>query len=457
MKPPVRLSTWFIRRFADLERQEQRKRAWRARREKSGGPRRVEYYHEVANPHASLTAQVIERLAASYEIELVPRLVGGADSRIIALQMNPELYEPYTRKDAADIAEHFGLSFDDPGSPPDPALVALGNQMLAGMRQQPQAMLAHCKLVNQLVWSGDTAGLQALIRERGLASTGETREIIEDDEAERLKLGYVYGGTFHYEGEWYPGVDRLDYLEQRLISEGARRSPGEAAVVPRPEIRNLAPADGHSVTLEFFFSVRSPYSHLSWQRVMDLVARTGVRLQMRPVRPIVMRAPQVVAGSRPEQGRYIFLDAAREARRYGVPFRRFFDPIYRGTENAYAMYAWAEEQGKGAELLYSATCAAFDEGQDMRRTSVLRRVVERVGLDWGQAQRELRRGHWQTPILDNERKMADAGQWGVPSFRVSGGSLDKPFCTWGADRIWLVEADIARRANGSGVPERAGE
>ena len=34
---------------------------------------------------------------------------------------------------------------------------------------------------------------------------------------EREALGHYLGGTLYYAGEWYWGIDRLPYLEERLI------------------------------------------------------------------------------------------------------------------------------------------------------------------------------------------------------------------------------------------------
>ena len=41
--------------------------------------------------------------------------------------------------------------------------------------------------------------------------------------------------------------------------------------------------------------------------------------------------------------------------------------------------------------------------------------------------------------------MFDSGLWGVPSFRILGDDGEPVFCTWGQDRIWLVEQKIRHR------------
>jgi 2-hydroxychromene-2-carboxylate isomerase len=39
------------------------------------------------------------------------------------------------------------------------------------------------------------------------------------------------------------------------------------------------------------------------------------------------------------------------------------------------------------------------------------------------------------------------GLWGVPSFRLSGPEGQGDLAVWGQDRLWLVAAEIRRRAS----------
>jgi 2-hydroxychromene-2-carboxylate isomerase len=41
--------------------------------------------------------------------------------------------------------------------------------------------------------------------------------------------------------------------------------------------------------------------------------------------------------------------------------------------------------------------------------------------------------------------LTESGLWGVPSFRLLGESSESDFCTWGQDRLWLVEEIVRRR------------
>ena len=63
-----------------------------------------------------------------------------------------------------------------------------------------------------------------------------------------------------------------------------------------------------------------------------------------------------------KKGKYIFTDAAREARALGLDWGDFYDPIGNPVRNGYSLYPWAVRQGRGTELLSSFLRAAFFDG-----------------------------------------------------------------------------------------------
>lgn len=77
-----------------------------------------------------------------------------------------------------------------------------------------------------------------------------------------------------------------------------------------------------SKCVEFFFDLGSPASYLAWTQLPGLCARRGARLEYRPmllggVFQATGNASPVMV---PAKGRYMFVDLARFAQRYGVPF-----------------------------------------------------------------------------------------------------------------------------------------
>lgn len=258
----------------------------------------------------------------------------------------------------------------------------------------------------------------------------------------RSRLGHYLGATLHYAGEWTWGVDRLDHLSRRLDALGAAR-PGAAPAPRRPEAGPVpADADARGVVLEFFPSLRSPYTYLVMPRVFDLARRTRAELVLRPVLPMVMRG----VPAPPAKGIYIMFDAKREAERLGMPFGRVVDPIGRPVERGLSLFPWARERGRAAELLWEFVRGAFADGIDTSGERGLRRVVERAGLPWDEARERIGGDAWRDEIEANRQALYGEGLWGVPGFRVRGADAGPAYSTWGQDRLFRVEQEILRRA-----------
>ncbi|MBT7370131.1 MAG: hypothetical protein HN816_05750 [Gammaproteobacteria bacterium] len=140
---------------------------------------------------------------------------------------------------------------------------------------------------------------------------------------------------------------------------------------------------------------------------------------------------------------YIMTDAKREADYYHVEFGPIVDPIGEPVKRAFALLPYMQSQGKEVEYCSNYLKAAWAEGLDITTEDGLREVVERSGASWEAA--TALGSSWQPLLDDNVNDMLEAGLWGVPSFRVSGGNNDQPFSCWGQDRLWRVETEISRR------------
>ena len=421
-----------------------RRAAAELQRRLAGRPHRVLYFHQVDDPYAQLAAQVLEGLAARYEVELVPRLAGRP----------PEAAAPerarlavFARKDAADVAPAYGLTFPRGAAAPAAGEVAEARRILAASLRGGRFPSAAAR-VGGALWAGDRGALAKLGDELGRADEAAARAAEEAGSEERGRLGHYSGATFHYGGEWYWGVDRLHHLERRLDSLGLRRG-GSAlgSLVPRPAPRRgAAPPGSERLVLELYPSLRSPYSYLALERSYALARRQNLELVLRPVLPMVMRGLPVP----PEKRLYIVLDAKREAEDAGIPFGRVCDPVGAPVERCFSLWPWSRERGRAAELLLSFTRAAFAEGVDTASDAGMRHVVIGAGLPWDEARARLGRDEaWRAELEANREALFGMGLWGVPSFRLLGRAGEANFHTFGQDRIWLVEAEIERRR---GVP-----
>jgi 2-hydroxychromene-2-carboxylate isomerase len=193
--------------------------------------------------------------------------------------------------------------------------------------------------------------------------------------------------------------------------------------------------------LEFFPSLRSPYTHLSYTRVADLAQRYAVDLVVRPVLPMMMRG--VKADRR--KGVYILRDTMREAERLGIAFGNIWDPFGDPVRRAYSLFPWARDQGKGFDYLHQYSLAVWSERVNAWSLDGLKKIVERAGLPWEEAKPLLDNRDWEDEMELNVADMLAAGSWGVPTLRLPPAGGFEEFTVWGQDRIWLIEEEIARR------------
>src|SRR5882724_6662358 len=82
-------------------------------------------------------------------------------------------------------------------------------------------------------------------------------------------------------------------------------------------------AGGLSMTLsvDLFFSFRSPYSYLALPKTLKLVADYDATVNLRPVYPLAVRVPGFFKRTNPQFLRYVGLDSRRVAEHANIPFR----------------------------------------------------------------------------------------------------------------------------------------
>lgn len=401
------------------------------RRRLSGAQPQVRYFHQVDDPYSHLAVQKLSALEARYAVRFSRHLVSGPGT---AFQGSPDQFDFWAVRDARSVASGYGVTLPENTLAPD----------LASVRRVQNA-LAQCldaaDFADQAVELGARLWRDEAIDPAGSDDESGERQLKEGDRLQQ-RLGHYLGAMFHFEGEWYWGLDRLYHLERRLRDLGLDTRAEEPFLVPRPEGLSATGAEASEVTLEYFPSLRSPYTAISYARTMDLVDRSGVSLKLRPVMPMMMRG---VPAPRAKQ-MYIITDSKREADAAGVAFGRVVDPFGDPVRRAFSLYPTLERMGKGAEYLGSYLSAAFAEGVDITTDAGLAQVVERIGVPWSNCRDALGSTDYEAPLESNVQDLKKAGLWGVPSFRVSGGVLEGEFCCWGQDRLWRVETEIARRA-----------
>ncbi|MDC0996614.1 DsbA family protein [Pseudomonadales bacterium] len=392
----------------------------------------VHYFHQVDDPYSFLAVQKLATLQTRYNISFIPHLVSSPAAEF---KGDETRYQACSISDARSIGEFFGVLPPISDAVPNQQQVALANQTLsAALSSEDSGVFANSAVVvGENLWRRASVEYAVDLSSRADLAVGD---------ALQAALGHYFGAMFYYEGEWFWGLDRLHLLEQRLIDAGYSKNPYDELCVSLPTARAATGAQASAVTLEYFPSLRSPYTAVGHSRVVDLVNRSGVSLKLRPVMPMMMRG---IPAPRAKQV-YIMMDAAREARFYGVPFGRFVDPFGDPVLWAFSLFPVAMAQGKGMDFVGAYLSACFAEAIDVTGTRGFANMLGRIGLDLDELERQSTSFNWQALLQENIEAMNGAGLWGVPGFRVTSAD-EEPFSCWGQDRIWRVEAEIEKRAS----------
>jgi 2-hydroxychromene-2-carboxylate isomerase len=184
--------------------------------------------------------------------------------------------------------------------------------------------------------------------------------------------------------------------------------------------------------LELFYSFRSPYAYISLRSAYRIAEAFGLKLDVRPVLPMVMRGLPIPR----TKLLYIARDAKREAARLGIPFHRICDSVGVGAERCIATFFYAESEGREREFLFEAGNAIWNEATDVATDAGLRKVTEKAGLFWPEVKAALDAFEWRERCTANREAMTELGVWGVPVFHLGDIAL------WGQDRDWLMARQI---------------
>jgi 2-hydroxychromene-2-carboxylate isomerase len=391
-------------------------------------PKRLDFYFDVADPWSYLAAQATLRLCRAYPVELGVHIVTPPASDV---DSSPELRRKHALRDARDVAAHLDLDFG--GKDADGGSIKRAGQVLVRERA-PMAQLEAAIAVGAALWSGDQKQLTLLMGQLGHEAQGSVAPALNASYMLLRKAGFYQAASWHWDGEWYGGIDRVPYLEAALANA--------TADAPPPVLARRAPLAPERIAgvaerpvVDFWFSFRSPYSYLALERVAELAARHPIDLRVRPVLPLEARGAQMVR----QKKLYLVRDAKREADRLSIPFGAISDPHIKGAEHAIAVaHAIATSGGDVLGFARSAMRGAWAEARDLTSYVDLRAVVERAGVDWAIAKDALAGDAWRAWCQAAAADLAVAGLWGVPSFKVG------DYATWGQDRIDYLDDRLRR-------------
>ncbi len=393
-----------------------------------GGRRRARLYYRADDPYSHLLVQVAPRLTEEFgiEIEVVPVSAAGLEANPA-----PEMLRAHAIRDAAILAEHYGLSFPIDATPPPEDRVRRAHALLLEPRS-PDARIQLAIELGEAVWREDAGALARLVERYGGVSGEEVTPALDANYAALERAGHYQSGMLHYGGDWYWGVDRMNHLEARLHGEGLEGSLG-LADTRSPSLDSLVGSVDRDSTVRAYISFRSPYSYVALPQLLALRDRFGVKVEVRPVLPMVMRGLAVPSTKR----LYIAFDAKREADRKGIPFGHVCDPLGKGIGYCMSLF-FGYGEGRELELAHAIGRGIWTEARDVAHVPDLIAMAERVGISEADVRAAVGERDWKQPAQAHRDTLTGLGMWGVPTFHVGN------YVTWGQDRIPFIEGAIER-------------
>ena len=409
----------------------------------------VHYFHQVDDPYSDLAVRALPHLVSQYPITLVPHLVPAPDA---GAAPEPQRLVDWSLRDAADLARALSLEPLPWQTAPDTSAVVQAQAALAGITdpvrfaeiaanirhafKRPPELQPELQPELRSELRSEIQPEELEVAKLNIPASGDAEAALVDGQALRQALGHYLGAMFYFEGEWYWGLDRLPYLQQRLqsLSRNNPVTPFVGRLECSVDETQAVPAHTQQrPVLDLYFSFRSPYSWIALPRVFALARRYNAQLNLRFVLPMVMRGLPI-----PESKRlYIVSDTKREAERVGLPFGLIADPVGKPTERGLAVLHHAIQAGKGEAFALSFMRGVFAEGISARSDSGLLTLCTRAGITEAQMQAALADASWRAVAEANRGEMFALGIWGVPGFRVNKGSAH-----WGQDRLWLLEQQL---------------
>ena len=214
------------------------------------------------------------------------------------------------------------------------------------------------------------------------------------------------------------------------------------------------------LSVDVFWSFRSPYSYLATGRLMALQEDLGLEINARPVLPLAVRTPEFFAQVNPLFPSYLVRDVMRLGEFLGIPIRwPRPDPVVMNPDRTYPLEqpyihrltrlgVAAAERGRGLAFLDEVSKVIWDGSiENWHEGDHLSSAAARAGLDLDELDRTIEGDpdHFVGAIEANQQALEAAGHWGVPTMVFNG----EPF--FGQDRIDLLVWRLQQAASSSGV------
>lgn len=209
--------------------------------------------------------------------------------------------------------------------------------------------------------------------------------------------------------------------------------------------------------VDVYFSFRSPYSYLATPDMVRLKKDYTVQVNLRPVFPIAVRAPDFFNPDNVKRAKYIRMDWLRRAEFLNMPNRwPDPDPIVQNMETyeiapeqpliheLTKLGVEAQRRGNGVEFAYHVSHLIFGGTKNWHTGDHMELAAGEAGLNLDAMKVALDGGDHLQEIERNQDNLQAANHWGVPTYVFEG----EPF--FGQDRIdtlrWRLDQKNLRRS-----------
>jgi 2-hydroxychromene-2-carboxylate isomerase len=405
-----------------------------ADRQKLQEPHTIIYFHKVDDPYSALTIEYVDKIASAFDIVLKPILVGEENPETVH---EPSLYSDYCLTDVNRIADYYGVSFSSK-SYPEKNLINLANSILTSVDESDFVSIGI--KVSRLLWQHDQSSLEQLSAKYQTSSEAVQKKLEQGNNL-RNEKNYYFGSAFYYGKEIYWGVDRINYLEERLDELGLRKHSTHKSICMLNKKAPEKLENDNKFNLYYYPSLNSPYTFVSIKGVREIRDDYPINLITKPVLPMLMRKMTIPNF----KAKYIISDAAREGLKKNNPIGKIYSPIGKPARKAYSLFPIIDEADKGFEYINELLQASFYDGINIGEDEYLKSTVEKLGLNWNVISKKLGSNDWKKVLNNNLKDMYSGNCWGVPSFKITDVNDENPFYVWGQDRMWLLKEEIYRR------------
>lgn len=199
-----------------------------------------------------------------------------------------------------------------------------------------------------------------------------------------------------------------------------------------------------TLSVDLFWSFRSPYSYLATPRLVAMQKDYDLAINVRPVYPLAVRKADFFDSINPQWIPYLLRDTYRIAQMQGLPYSWpkpdpvKIDPATRhGTPDQPYIHRLtrlgcaAAEAGHGLAFLYEVSTLIWGGTKDWNEGDHLKDAAERAGLNLADLDTKIEAEPdiYEAIIQANQKAHNEAGHWGVPTMVFE----DEPF--FGQDRL----------------------